>query len=302
MKLDPARLRRLMEHDGRKQVEIAKQVKCTPKTIGRWLKGEVNPPPRTIIKLSKVLGVDAEVLAGQAPMPELRPSKAVAPKTRLGADVSARTRNAFMLVGETYGITQTQIIEMAPLLFTLLAEGSLDYRRVELAKDDARIAEMNAAANGYRCYLSSHWAEEGALEEQGSIDQSDIFGLQIDGVASELGYYQPTDNPFFEYLTHLATHFTNTNAVLLDIVEDLHADGIPAFSLFNDRLLKIAGGDQDLARHISIGTVDLAKIPPEFKSPEKQEERIKWMKAEVQRIQDAASDFLAELANSGAKL
>ena len=70
------------------------------------------------------------------------------PKVQLSARVSHQVRLAFDLVQRRYGASTRELMVLAPLMFVLLAEGSLAWRRerlkaVEEAKD--RLQAIGAA-------------------------------------------------------------------------------------------------------------------------------------------------------------
>ena len=292
MKLDSKRLRSLIEQRGFKQADLARKLNCSGKTIGRWLKGESNPPSATIHNLSQQLGVDVEVLTGEAPMPERKSGGANAHRSRVGADVSARTRNAFILAKARYGVTQSEIIELAPLMFTLIAEGSLEYRRSIVEEAKQHIDRLEELSRGHSSYLSPHRAVDGLCDEQDSIAEKDIFGEKVGSDAYELGYCQPLENPFFKYLEHLRSKLSDDAVIKLEDEEDIYVQRVPAFSLFHKESEKLTDGDETLAGKVASGTVDLGKMPKNLP----RDKRVGWIRDAAKDAEKEVAKFLEELA------
>ncbi|SMH58083.1 helix-turn-helix domain-containing protein [Maritimibacter sp. HL-12] len=297
MKIDAQRLKALITRRGYTNAKLARNLKVSAKSVGRWTKGKSKPSITTIHQIAKELNVSVEVLTGEAPMEDTK-RVTTSPRSRVGADVSARTRNAFLIANRRYGVTQTQIIELAPLLFTLIAEGSLDYRRRIIREAEHHIDALNEMANGFSSYLRSDRAEEGLIDEESSIKRRDIFGECVGNDAFEFGYDQPTQNPFFKYLHWLAGALTDKDAVHLEVEEDIHIENVPAFSMFHEEARKIAKGDEKLAACVAQGIVDLGKLPKELRPAEADEARAQWLRQEAQRVQDEASKFLAQFLST----
>ena len=62
--------------------------------------------------------------------------------------LSPQLRLAYDLVSHRYGPTRAEIVELAPLLFTLLAEGCLAWRRERLEKVREAAAGLRELAEG----------------------------------------------------------------------------------------------------------------------------------------------------------
>lgn len=288
MELVPKRLKDLMAQKDMKNVALAKLVNRNPKTISRWQKEDSEATTLSegmVLRIAHALNVDVEVLTGDAPMPEQKHGGARPIRSRIGADVSARTRNAFIMIGKHYEITQTQIIELAPLLFTLIAEGSLDHRRGNLEKTECHINAIHEMAYGGYSRLFSQDAAELSDKEIESINNRDVFGERLGQSPNAHGNFHPTGNPFFEYIKVLTTTLTDKAAVDLGDEEDLYASNIPDFTLFLDEWKKLTGGDEKLALKIAKGTVDLGKLPKNLRSDDAREKRVEWLRKEAARVE-----------------
>ena len=161
MQIDPARLRSLREKKKLSRLQLEKQSGVTERTIQRL---ERDPHPsrkNTLNRLAKALGVEPGVLTGELPLPEFDKASALDPeRVQIGAQVVPKVRLAFDLIKRRYGVSATEIINMAPLFFALLAEGSLAWRREKI--EEAEEAKRSFGGDrwilewGTRIWLSGH--------------------------------------------------------------------------------------------------------------------------------------------------
>lgn len=306
MKFDPKRLKILRVENKLTAVKLAEKIRKTSKTIQRWEnpKGKMaSAPEDTVIALAKVLDVDVDVLTGVSPLPKMQGVGATSRRLHIGAKITPRTRNAYALTRDRYDVTPTQVIELAPLLFTLIAEGCLDYRREKIEKAEPHIDALNKMAHGYSSYLCSQRAADGVFDEQESISKRDIFGNHIGQDAYDFGYYQLTENPFAEYLKHLAQALTDKAAVHYDDEEDWKIDEIPFFTLCRDEIQALTEGDEELTYMVADGDVDLWKLPKDLRHSDKEpadktKQRIEWIRSEAEmhkeKLKEINSDFISQ--------
>ena len=135
MKIDPDRLRSLRKKNRLTRLELEKKCGINKRTIQRLeSKSESQrcqkSQEHTVNSLAKALGVEAGVLTGELPLPESGKAHASdSERVQIGAQVAPKVRLAYDLIKRRYGVSTTEIINMAPLFFALLAEGSLAWRR-----------------------------------------------------------------------------------------------------------------------------------------------------------------------------
>ena len=131
IQIDPERLHSLRQKKGLSRPQLAKQSGITERTIQRLEKEPQPSQKKTLNRLAKALRVEPEVLTGELPLPES--DKAPEPeRVQIGAQVAPKVRLAYDFIKRRYGVSATEIINMAPLFFALLAEGSLAWRRKKL--------------------------------------------------------------------------------------------------------------------------------------------------------------------------
>ena len=300
MHIKPDRLRLLLERNGWSAAALAERVtqekdsdgktyRICEKTIRRAKDPENQKPIKqrayTIAGLAKALGVETGVLTGELPMPMPEPDRRTVPDVQVGALIRSRYRLAYGLVKDRYGVSNAALIEMAPLLFTLLAERSLVCRREQVKRIAAAVAELEAQQDvaGRLAYgLASSRAEEIAAGERRSIEAHDVFGRIVPERSRDADGDLEISNPFADYLAHLAEGI-DPGTVELD--RDLSfadaPEGFPAYSLFEDDLAAITGGS-DRARHaLERGHARLTDIPNELKSEAATDARVAWLEERV---------------------
>ena len=77
--------------------------------------GNLAPHGNTVERLAKALDVEPGVLTGALPMPDSGEAPAsVAPRVQIGAELAPKARLAYDLVKRRYGVSATEIINMAP--------------------------------------------------------------------------------------------------------------------------------------------------------------------------------------------
>ncbi|MDE2725931.1 MAG: helix-turn-helix transcriptional regulator, partial [Gemmatimonadota bacterium] len=192
MKIDPDRLRSLRKKQKLSLVKLAEKTRrvnppgITEKTIQRLeAPSQQNTTVRehTIESLVKALNVEPGVLTGDLPLPESDDTPADNPdRVQIGAQIAPKTRLAYDLIKRRYGVNVTEIINMAPLFFTLLAEGSLAWRQEKLKEVEEaydHLMQIDGFWSGGGAYIE-HGMNEGTFVEEESIDKADLFGEHLD--------------------------------------------------------------------------------------------------------------------------
>ena len=205
--IHPKRLRDLRTRKKFSRRKLAKKSGVSEKQIGRVETSETDVPVRmnTMIKLASALGVDAEMLLDDPstldPLP-VPPSQDV----QLSIKISSQVRLAYDLVKHRYGPSQKDIINLAPLLFVLLAEGSLSWRRQWLEEAKAAMERLKQLTSERESLnpeeLDLEW-DESFEAEQESIKKNELLG---DEILSGKGYWDSSDHmetPFLDYVTRL---------------------------------------------------------------------------------------------------
>ncbi len=316
MKIDPERLRTLREQRGLTRLKLAERSKISDRTIQRL----ENEPQRsqksqvhTLNGLARALSVDTGVLTGDLPLPESDKTHADNPdRVQIGAQIAPKTRLAYDLIKRRYGVNATEIINMAPLFFVLLAEGSLAQRREKLKEVEdmlVRLDEIRATGGTWSAEFSQAavLAEWGSDGDKASIASADIFGedlLDTDGYAFEPAFESIKINPFVLYLRNLAGELAIPDVVDVD-KGDLNFRSqykFPYYDICREELDYISNGSSKARRTLETGHVRLSEIPEELMAEDAGEKRAKWLEDKLPGIYDILDgDSLAGIVSTDPK-
>lgn len=277
--IDPERLKQLRKlRGGTSQEKLAKEAGLNKQTVYRLEnKGRIPRPVRkgNLNRLAQALGVDAEVLTGDKPIP----SEVSQPSTpedeaayQLNVRVDAALRNAFELVARRYRISVPKIAQLAPLLFVIVAEGSLKHRRRKVADFAAaldRVSELESDFPHLPCSFFQMDDHETCIKaERASIERRDLFGQdRFDPYGETRSYIEGEFNPFVAYLKALTADRDDIT---------VHALGPTSteYRVCRSEAIELAGGDEQVAEWILNGEVPIHRMPRGLK---KIAERIEWI-------------------------
>jgi|GEM_PF-2202207 len=160
MPFDRKKLKYLMQSRGITQVALAHATGKETRTISRWLSGNNVPKERDILRIASLLKCEpVEFFKNFIEAP----NEGVA----LHATVSTASFNAFELMRLRYNVSQRDIIEIAPVLFSIVAAHALKVPQQDLsaffeARDrglNVQIAGNVVGETGFR--LDEHAAADG---------------------------------------------------------------------------------------------------------------------------------------------
>ena len=300
MKIDSERLRTLREQKGLSRLKLAERSGISERTIQR-LENEPHRSQKsqghTLNNLAKALGVKEKpgVLTGDLPLPnsDKAPTGDNSDRVQMGAQVAPKTRLAYDLIKRRYGVNATEIINMAPLFFVLLAEGSLAWRREKLEDMEEVIGrfvqieselgyEMLGRELVYEILGDLIW-EDYVESEEGSINKGDLFGKDLYHLSGNMPFDPSTNNPFANYLRKMADDLAIPDVVSVE-PDDL-SFGSPLKFPDYDVCPKELDSNEEIARLCLIaGRVRLSDMPEELMAEDAQEERKKWLEANLTDI------------------
>ena len=286
--INPQRLRVLRKKKRMSRDKLAEKSEVSARQIARIESSATRVRGTTLVRLAEALGEDLETLVGDAPV---KPAPPAAEPTQWGFRVSPQLCLAYDLVSHRYGPSRREIIELAPLLFTLLAEGSLAWRRrclEEVEEAMERLRDFGKKSQLYFANYPHYLLEEGCFPEEESIAAADLRGDEVRSHGS--GGSFPEDDlhavtPFADYLRQLATDldisgkvdfFPETAAHVA--VGELDAIwGADPYQICREKLDEITGGSERACSALAYGDVQLSKIPKELMTPDAKEERVAWL-------------------------
>lgn len=294
--LHPQALKTLRNKKGLSQEELAGRIGVTPGQISRWECGKsVSLRKRSRAALTKALGVTWDELtrepSGDIEDYQLRQT------AKLSLHVKRETRTALEIVALLYGVRWSDIVDLAPLLFLIMAEGSLAYRskRVDeiekdldelVQKSQESLPHLAPAFDGFR----SHDAGIELSAERESIKARQVFGV-------DNPYDIDNNNPFANYLDHF---LGDVRGRLIEDIFPRWMGDAPSWS-FTDKLLsavtEIQGDteqDRDALRYVANGDIDLRILREKRKSATEQEFEL-WLRTEIERAKAESQAALSRL-------
>lgn len=222
----------------------------------------------------------------------------------LDLSISTAAQNALELVAMRYNETRETILELAPLLFDLVARESLFERRERLTELSARrdaVAEMGCHFSHLGGRFLHDWqAEEVEVLEETSIRKRDLRAshvLESDSIEDAfipLDYDEECDNPFVGHLKRRiqAVQHDGDEASSIDVWPIWRS---PTYDIGSREALVIAQGDEELARAILTGAIPLARLPKSLRVPDAEEARLAWMRQQKAQHDEKLQELLGDL-------
>lgn len=316
MKIDPNRLRTLRKEKGLTRPKLAERSGLSERTIQRL----ENEPDRsqksqehTLNSLAKALGVEKEpgVLTGELPLPESNNAPAdTLGRVQIGAKITPKARLAYDLIKRRYGVNATEIINMAPLFFVLLAEGCLTQQRETLkkAKEAIDLLDQAESESGISMMgVAIIGVEDACTLIEGALDKPDIFGEHLFSDSYFIDPFDSTEgNPFANYLRKLAEERNNTGVVNVDN-GTLDLGGVsrskykfPYYDICGDELDHIANGSPNAKRTLETGCARLSEIPKELMEKDTGKERAEWLEDKLLDIYKKVGEMMGDMLATAA--
>ena len=301
MSIDPKRLRALRKRGRLSRAQLADKAKVSLRQIAR-LESETSTGStardRTVNNLAEVLGVEPGVLTGEMPLPVAPPHREDGQSRQVSAWVQPEIGLAYALIKRRYGVSLTTLVNAAPLMFVLLAEGSFVWRREKLKEVEEATERLDNS--GSRHLLSTHVgagrSDQGAWIERHSIESRDLFGEAVFKDLLEQGYDVGGTNPFAEYLRGLAAKIDDRDIV------DVEADGwindrgalrnFPEFTICNGDVDRFTGGSNKLNVALLFGFLRVDHIPEELLTDDVAEERRQWLDQQFEELPEKLREIV----------
>ena len=277
MHINPHNLRRLRKAQGLSRRELAERSNVSQKQIQRLEDPKLaseNVRQHTVSCLAKALNVDVERLVGRSQGPGVK-------VTRIRASLSHGARVAYELIEQRYGVGTNHLINMAPLFFALLAEGSLAWRQAQLSELDEAVQKLWALGDDRRrCAWHAAHASDDSGYEQEAIDRGDVFG---DPYPNDY-QYEPSEewdgSPFADYLRKLAADVGKPQVVDVGCYGTETVGGfagLPSYSVCREDLAKVAPLTSHAIHALCAGDVRLSEIPERLMEEGAAERREAWL-------------------------
>ena len=182
MPIDPKRLKELRKRKRLSRAELADKSRISERQIARLESGAAaksKARDKTVNDLARVLGVEPGVLTGETMMPQASasPLGEGGRSRQVSAQLLSEVSLAYALLKKRYGVSLTTLVNAAPLMFVLLAEGSFVWRREKLKEAEDAAARLRDFQSAYMAFqLAAGYTEQGAMVEEESIEKRDLFG------------------------------------------------------------------------------------------------------------------------------
>ena len=200
---------------------------------------------------------------------------------RINVRVDGVVRNAFSLTAMRYQVPITRIVELAPLLFVLVAEASLERRRAKLAELKEALSRAGTLAEDFPYLPNSiradFSAEDAFLAEERSIEKRDIMANRLpDDIfwlhdAVDPDYDEGEHNPFVLYLRQASPAAPLASLSRFD-------RSSTEYEVCREDALKLADGHEDLADSILDGVAMLHDMPRDLLDPDAGDARTAWLR------------------------
>ena len=303
----PSVVRTLRERLSLSQKELAAKAGVSKDSLSRLERGEQSgTAQRTQTDLAKALDVAPAVLTGDQEIPPLSgqemPSKWEAPRDQWNIRVDSAVRNAFALTAIRYQIPVTRIVELAPLLFVLTAEQSLERRRSRLADLQEKLADVDVVAAEFhhlpQTLNPGYIADETIRAERQSISKHDLLAVGLsDQLYPEYELQKPDydadeDNPFVSDLKDMVERTAATAGGIAEI-SSFSRDRTD-FQVCGQEALDLAGGDKELAQGILSGWAPIHEMR-ELLGSDQLPQRILWLRQKREEHQASMRQLMIDL-------
>lgn len=231
-------LKKKLKAEGKSRDELAAAIKKHKRTVSRWLAGTNPPKPKDLEAIARVLNCkpqDFDPFFADVDLGEVS----------IQAHVSAASHNAYELMRWRYGVSQKQIMELAPVLFSIVAGHAL-----KVPAQDDEVARL-AFENG----LSDPRLQGGHLEDQASKLKK-CFGIETSHPGTET-----SRNLFSEAIVRLSTQISDhvdTKWFVGAAAEE--APNAAGFISDIELVEALSGGQPPLAEAIAKGRIRLSSV------------------------------------------
>ena len=264
------------------QEQLADRIKCTKDTISRWERRKSKRLRSQLREsLCEAFHVKWEDLTAPPKQKTGKSGDRAYGRVKLNLMVKQEVRTALRLVALRYNVRRREIVELAPLLFLIVAELSLLERQKRFKEIDEKLWSIQEelgsshldtniamvygdAVNLIGCG-SDYGKEEliggglvSIVDEDESIQKRDIFGLQLHQSDSE-----ENQGPLVNFIRQLASEVSK-NALGHVSIDDVFRRDID-YRIAEDTLREHTGLSEDeeqdkkLLDHIRMSNIDLAE-------------------------------------------
>lgn len=268
-------LRERLKAEGKSRDDLAAAIKKHKRTVSRWLAGTNPPKPKDLEAIARILNCkpqDFDPFFADMGLGEVS----------IQAHVSAASHNAYELMRWRYGVSQKQIMELAPILFAIVAGHALKVPE----QDEALEREAQMRGRPSTQMIGDH------IDRQASKLRR-CFGLTSPDPINE-----PSRNLFDTAIHRLSVQVADyVDAGWYVGAEAGDVPGAAGYIPDTDFLEQITGGNRALAEAIVKGRIRLSMVLQQAKEGKDQVSVEQFAEA----IRRANSEGIEEQRRAGLK-
>ena len=313
-KIKPEVLMTLRNRRGWSRRELAERAGVSPQLIERIESRaeEVSVRPRSLRRLARAFGIEQDVLSGEMQLEAPPPTPdqlAVTLRSTPGL------RLAYELVERRYRATPKDLFVLAPALFVLLAERSLDWRRRKLKKAQKAQRALNKLGSSNSTLYFAKGCYQQAFDwglgvERASIRKGDVLGKEVWDEHGMMQWGFTEDDilsvtPFADYLEELAKQIDRPELVSFDDMllanQGVDVWGANPYAVCRGNLHEIVGDSRHARWALEWGDVRISEIPEELmpvtgKADDAKDRRVAWLEAKLDSgVRDKMEQYEATL-------
>lgn len=248
MAFKAALLRKKLKEEGRTRAFLAELTSKHERTVSRWLNGSNAPKAKDLEKIATALNCRPQ---------DFDPRYAdEGPGVPVSVRVSPASRNAFELLRFRYGVTHTQVVELAPVLFSIFAARALAVPAEDLALD----REARRLGHDSPIFSRSYERDQGFTLDERAAAEGKCFGADN---------FDPQDaeprNLFFEAISRICSEMGDRIRIRIPAAPDA-GDAVSAagFAIEGGVLSLLTSDEPALIDALAFGKIRLADIADEL--------------------------------------
>ena len=258
--INPRALKTARKRRSLTQGQLARVIGCSKDTVSRWERGK----SRCVRSHLRQPLCDALQVTWNRLTERTKERRHLTGDVTINVSIRKDARASMQFVAERYSVSPREVLNLAPLLFLIVAEQSLlmRQRRLEemqavLQEAEGKLLDNSAHLGGIVCARSIS-ADEILEQEEESLGKRDVFGRMI-----EYQYRGSNDEgPFARFVRDLAKDLPKH--AVTDI-ESYGGDMIETYRIAEDTLRECTGLSEDeeqgkeLLHYFRFGYIDFAE-------------------------------------------
>jgi transcriptional regulator with XRE-family HTH domain len=265
-------LRQYMKSKGITQDNLARLIGRDIRTIRRWLSPKHRISPKAIDQICRALSIDPETLD-----PDWVSKNPSSQSVQIGGRVSVAASNYYALLKREYGVTQKDLIELAPIMFSIIAKRALGLS--ERLSEEAMALEAIKERMGMLYEIDAIGEIAETIESaRRAEDNGWLFGDESDDEDYHLGINRiPMPRLFSRELNELSKDMENKDLFRIHASKPTCQGHVLPISLIDE----LSCGNVDLRDGIAAGAINLATMDDHLWLQDNESERFEWMTNEL---------------------